>query len=198
MPSLRSNRYVETMGDDDKAWVSDLVTALRVRPGTKVTVSEDFDPTYKADFIAERDRDALLTESVQLLASYQMRLAAQGTHGVLLCLQGLDGSGKDGTIRHVMSGVNPQGVRVTSFKEPSQEENTHDYLWRHARRVPARGEIGIFNRSHYEEVLVARVHPELLDREHLPPEAEGSDVWQRRYREINEWERYLTDNGIRS
>ena len=197
MPSLRSNRYVETMGDDDKAWVSDLVTALRVRPGTKVAVSEDFDPTYKADFIAERDRDALLTESVQLLASYQMRLAAQGTHGVLLCLQGLDGSGKDGTIRHVMSGVNPQGVRVTSFKEPSQEENTHDYLWRHARRVPARGEIGIFNRSHYEEVLVARVHPELLDREHLPPETGGSDVWERRYREINEWERYLAGNGIR-
>jgi PPK2 family polyphosphate:nucleotide phosphotransferase len=194
--SLRCTRYVETMGDDDKAWISDLTAALCVRPGTRVTVSEDFDPTYKADFIAERDRAALLSECVQLLASYQVRLAAQRMHGVLLCLQGLDGSGKDSTIRHVMSGVNPQGVHVSSFKEPSNEENTHDYLWRHARRLPARGEIGIFNRSHYEEVLVARVHPELLDREQLPPEAKGSDVWQRRSREINEWERYLTDNGI--
>ena len=147
------------MGDDDEAWMSDLVAALRVRPGTRVTVPEDFDPTYKTDFIAKRDREALLSESVQLLASYQTRLAAQGTHGVLLCLQGLDGSGKDSTIRHVMSGVNPQGVHVSSFKEPSNEENTHDYLWRHARRLPARGEIGIFNRSHYEEVLVVRVHP---------------------------------------
>src|ERR1700691_5150415 len=185
------------MGDRGEAWISDLVAALRVRPGTKVTVPEDFDPTHKADFIERKDRAALLSESVQLLASYQTRLAAQSTHGVLLCLQGLDGSGKDGTIRHVMSGVNPQGVHVTSFKVPSDEEKTHDYLWRHARRLPARGEIGIFNRSHYEEVLVVRVHPELLDHEQLPPEAKGDHVWQRRYREINDWERYLADNGIR-
>jgi PPK2 family polyphosphate:nucleotide phosphotransferase len=184
------------MGDDDEAWISDLVAALRVRPGTRVTVSEDFDPSYKADFVAKSGRALLLSETVRLLASYQTRLAAQGTHGVLLCLQGLDGSGKDSTIRHVMSGVNPQGVHVSSFKEPSKEENTHDYLWRHARRLPARGEIGIFNRSHYEEVLVARVHPEVLDREQLPPEAERNAVWQRRYREINDWERYLTGNGI--
>ncbi len=166
-------------------------------PGTSATVPKDFDPKYKADFIAKRDRAALLSEGVQLLASYQTRLAAQGTHGVLLCLQGLDGSGKDSTIRHVMSGVNPQGVHVSSFREPSKEETTHDYLWRHARRLPARGEIGIFNRSHYEEVLVVRVHPELLESEHLPPETDGTAVWQRRYREINDWERYLTDNGIR-
>jgi PPK2 family polyphosphate:nucleotide phosphotransferase len=185
------------MGDGDEVWISDLVAALRVRPGTKVTVPEDFDPAYKVDFIAKQDRAALLSVSVQLLASYQTRLAAQGTHGVLLCLQGLDGSGKDSTIRHVMSGVNPQGVHVSSFKEPSDEEKTHDYLWRHARRLPARGEIGIFNRSHYEEVLVVRVHPELLDHEQLPPEAKGDHVWQRRYREINDWERYLADNGIR-
>src|ERR1700691_6175295 len=147
------------MGDRGEAWISDLVAALRVRPGTKVTVPEDFDPAYKVDFIAKQDRAALLSASVQLLASYQTRLAAQGTHGVLLCLQGLDGSGKDSTIRHVMSGVNPQGVHVSSFKEPSDEEKTHDYLWRHARTLPARGQIGIFNRSHYEEGLVARVPP---------------------------------------
>jgi PPK2 family polyphosphate:nucleotide phosphotransferase len=96
-----------------------------------------------------------------------------------------------------MSGVNPQGVTVSSFGAPSAEELGHDYLWRHARRLPARGEIGIFNRSHYEEVLVARVHPEDLDRERLPPQARGADVWKRRYREINDWERYLTGNGIR-
>ena len=185
------------MGDDNQAWMSELVAALRVRPGARVTVPEDFDPSYQPGVIAKRDREALLSESVQLLASYQARLAAQATHGVLLCLQGIDGSGKDSTIRHVMSGVNPQGVHVTSFKEPSKEEDTHDYLWRHARMLPARGEIGIFNRSHYEEVLAARVHPEVFDREQLPPEDEGGDVWQRRYREINEWERYLTDNGIR-
>ncbi len=195
LTSLVSYRYVDDM--DDGGWISDLVGALRVRPGTTVALPEDLDPTYKPDFIAKRDRAALLSETVQLLASYQSRLAAQGTHGVLLCLQGIDGSGKDSTIRHVMSGVNPQGVQVSSFKVPSAEENTHDYLWRHARRVPARGEIGIFNRSHYEEVLVVRVHPELLDREQLPSQVEGDDVWQRRYREINEWERYLADNGIR-
>jgi PPK2 family polyphosphate:nucleotide phosphotransferase len=96
-----------------------------------------------------------------------------------------------------MSGVNPQGVHVSSFKVPSAEELGHDYLWRLNRRLPARGEIGIFNRSHYEEVLAVRVHPENLDREKLPPESRGHDVWQRRFRQINDWERYLTDNGIR-
>jgi PPK2 family polyphosphate:nucleotide phosphotransferase len=109
----------------------------------------------------------------------------------------MDASGKDSTIRHVMNGVNPQGVRVSTFKEPSAEELDHDYLWRHERRLPARGEIGIFNRSHYEEVLVVRVHPENLAREQLPPECTGPDIWNRRYREINDWERYLAGNGIR-
>ena len=116
---------------------------------------------------------------------------------MLVVLQALDAAGKDGTIRHVMSGVNPQGVAVHSFKQPSIEELDHDFLWRYARRLPARGEIGIFNRSHYEEVLVVRVHPEILDRQKLPPGAKRKrDVWQRRYRQINDWERYLTDNGI--
>src|SRR5262249_17450423 len=100
-------------------------------------------------------------------------------------------------IRHVMSGVNPQGVAVHSFKVPSEEELDHDYLWRYAQRLPSRGEITIFNRSHYEEVLVVRVHPDLLERQRLPAEAKTGDVWKRRYRQINEWERYLTDNGIR-
>src|SRR5262249_56302365 len=105
---------------------------------------------------------------VELLAEYQERLAAQNTYGVLVVLQALDAAGKDGTIRHVLSGVNPQGVDVHSFKVPSSEELDHDYLWRYAQRLPARGQITIFNRSHYEEVLVVRVHPELLKRQNLP------------------------------
>jgi PPK2 family polyphosphate:nucleotide phosphotransferase len=116
---------------------------------------------------------------------------------VLVVLQAMDAAGKDGTIRHVMSGVNPQGVSVKSFKVPSNEELDHDYLWRYAQRLPARGEIGIFNRSHYEEVVVVRVHEDLLTRQKLPKEARGPDVWKRRFREINDWERYLTDNGFR-
>jgi PPK2 family polyphosphate:nucleotide phosphotransferase len=116
---------------------------------------------------------------------------------VLLVLQALDAAGKDGTIRHVMSGVNPQGVSVHGFKVPSAEELDHDYLWRYARKLPARGEIGIFNRSHSEEVAVVRVHEQLLARQKVPASARGGDVWARRYREINEWERYLTDNGFR-
>jgi PPK2 family polyphosphate:nucleotide phosphotransferase len=114
-----------------------------------------------------------------------------------MVLQALDAAGKDGTIRHVMSGVNPQGVSVNSFKVPSSEELGHDYLWRYSKRLPARGQIGIFNRSHYEEVLVVRVHPELLERQKLPAKDRKGDVWKRRYREINEWERHLADNGFR-
>jgi PPK2 family polyphosphate:nucleotide phosphotransferase len=132
-----------------------------------------------------------------MLADYQRRLAAQDTYGVLLCLQALDAGGKDGTIRHVMSGVNPQGVHVSGFKVPSAEELDHDYLWRYARQLPERGQIGIFNRSHYEEVLVVRVHPENLDRQRLPEDAKAMGVWERRYREINDWEHYLSDNGIK-
>jgi PPK2 family polyphosphate:nucleotide phosphotransferase len=112
-------------------------------------------------------------------------------------LQALDAAGKDGTIRHVMSGVNPQGVAVHSFKVPSAEELDHDYLWRYAKRLPTRGQIAIFNRSYYEEVLVVRVHPENLDRQKLPHSARKGDVWKQRYREINDWERYLSDNGFR-
>jgi PPK2 family polyphosphate:nucleotide phosphotransferase len=133
---------------------------------------------------------------VQLLAEYQDRLAAQDTFGVLLVLQGLDAAGKDSTIKHVMSGVNPQWVAVRAFKQPSAEELNHDFLWRYQRALPDRGRIGIFNRSHYEEVLVVRVHKELLAAERIPAPARKSGVWTRRYREINDWERYLVDNGI--
>ncbi|MEU6706087.1 polyphosphate kinase 2 family protein [Streptomyces wuyuanensis] len=176
--------------------VARLIEPLRVKPGSRVDLHKDFDPRYKADLKKETGVE-LLRAGVSLLAEYQERLAAQDTFGVLLCLQALDAGGKDGTIRHVMSGVNPQGVKVSSFKVPSAEELDHDYLWRYARRLPARGDIAIFNRSHYEEVLVVRVHPENLDRQRLPRDARGPGIWDRRYREINGWERYLTDNGFK-
>ena len=185
------------MSDRRADRLAELIKPLRVKPGSKVDLARDFDPAYKADFVKKKDGAALLRAGIELLSDYQQKLAAQDTYGVLMCLQALDAGGKDGTIRHVMSGVNPQGVHVSSFKAPSAEELDHDYLWRHARRLPARGEIGIFNRSHYEEVLVTRVHPENLDREKLPQEAKGKRVWERRYREINDWERYLTGNGFK-
>jgi PPK2 family polyphosphate:nucleotide phosphotransferase len=173
------------------------IKPLRVKPGTRVDLASDFDPRYKAGVTRKKEGVEMLRAGRELLAEYQARLAAQQRHGVLMCLQSIDAGGKDGTIRHVMSGVNPQGVHVSSFKVPSAEELDHDYLWRYNARLPARGDIAIFNRSHYEEVLVVRVHPEALEREKLPEEGKGKGIWQRRYAEINDWERYLTGNGIR-
>src|SRR5437879_8273562 len=166
--------------------LEDFVAQFRVKPGKRVVLGKDFDPSFKAGVKKKKEGVALLEEGVRLLAEYQARLAAQDTWGVLVVLQALDAAGKDGTIRHVMSGVNPQGVAVRSFKVPSAEELDHDYLWRYAQQLPARGEIGIFNRSHYEEVLVVRVHPENLDRQKLPHGAKKGDVWERRFREIND------------
>jgi PPK2 family polyphosphate:nucleotide phosphotransferase len=182
--------------DDRARRIARLIKPLRVKPGSRVELAKDFDPAYKADLLRKKDGVELLQSGIAILADYQARLAAQDSHGVLICLQSLDAGGKDGTIRHVMSGVNPQGVQVSNFKVPSAEELDHDYLWRYACRLPARGNIGIFNRSHYEEVLVVRVHPENLDRQKLPEEAKRKGVWDRRYREINDWERYLSENGF--
>ncbi|MFD1534067.1 polyphosphate kinase 2 family protein [Pseudonocardia aurantiaca] len=185
------------MTDKRAKRIARLIDPLRVDPGAKVDLANDFDPGYRSDFLRKKDGVELLDTGIALLADYQARLAAEGTHGVLMCLQALDAGGKDGTIRHVMSGVNPQGVHVSGFKVPSAEELDHDYLWRYACRLPARGEIGIFNRSHYEEVLVVRVHPENLDRQKLPKASKGKNVWDRRYGEINDWERYLSHNGFK-
>jgi len=186
------------MADQRAKRIAELIGPLRVKPGTKVRLSHDFDPGYRSDLLKnKKDGSGLLQTGVEMLSEYQERLAAQDTYGVLVVLQAMDAAGKDGTIRHVMSGVNPQGVSVRSFKVPSAEELDHDYLWRYNRALPRRGDIGIFNRSHYEEVLVVRVHPENLKRQRLPKEARGKDVWERRYREINEWERHLVDNGFR-
>jgi PPK2 family polyphosphate:nucleotide phosphotransferase len=129
------------------------------------------------------------------LAEYQNRLYAQNTYALLIILQAMDAAGKDGTIKHVMSGVNPQGTQVYSFKAPSDEELDHDYLWRNFKTLPERGRIGIFNRSYYEEVLVARVHPEILDRQRIPLELKSKGIWKQRFEEINNFEKYLTQNG---
>lgn len=185
------------MADKRQKRVAEFIEPFRVKPGSKVTLGKDFDPSFKAGVKKKKKGVALLEEGVRLLAEYQARLAAENTWGVLVVLQAMDTAGKDGTVRHVMSGVNPQGVAVHSFKVPSAEELNHDFLWRYAQRLPARGEIGIFNRSHYEEVLVVRVHRENLDREKLPEAAKKGDVWRRRFREINDWERYLSENGFR-
>ncbi|MER5493474.1 polyphosphate kinase 2 family protein [Streptomyces sp. NPDC002490] len=183
------------MADKRAERIAELIAPLRVPPGTRVDLARDFDPRYKAHLKKRQGRELLRT-GVELLAEYQARLAAQNTYGVLFCLQALDAGGKDGTIRHVMSGMNPQGVQVSSFKVPSVEELDHDYLWRYTHHLPARGDIAVFNRSHYEEVLVVRVHPDVLDRQRLPPETRGKKLWKRRFRQINDWERYLTENGI--
>ncbi len=177
--------------------LADFIAPFRLKPGSDVRLSKDFDPAFEGGLKSKKDGQELLAEGIELLAEYQARLAAQNTWGVLVVLQALDAAGKDGTIRHVMSGVNPQGVTVHSFKVPSAAELDHDYLWRYSRLLPARGEIAIFNRSHYEEVLVVRVHPQNLDRENLPRRSKRGGVWKRRYREINDWERYLSDNGFR-
>jgi PPK2 family polyphosphate:nucleotide phosphotransferase len=185
------------MTDDRAERIAAFINPLRVAPGKRVDLAKDFDPAYRSGLVRKKkDGLELLQTGIALLADYQRRLAAQSTYGVLMCLQALDAGGKDGTIRHVMSGVNPQGLRVSSFKVPSAKELDHDYLWRYARRLPARGEIGIFNRSHYEEVLVVRVHPEHVLRQRLPRSTKGADIWDRRYREIDDWERYLTGNGL--
>ncbi len=135
-------------------------------------------------------------EGIALLSDMQDKLYAQSNWGLLLIFQAMDAGGKDSTIKHVMSGVNPQGVEVHSFKEPSTEEVAHDFLWRTNRCLPARGKIGIFNRSYYEEVLVVRVHPELLEKERIPDELRRDQFWKNRYEDINAFERYLTRNGV--
>ncbi len=145
--------------------------------------------------ISKKDAKKLLKEGVERLCELQERLYASNKWSVLLVFQAMDAAGKDSTIKHVMSGLNPQGVQVFSFKQPSQEELDHDFLWRIARSLPERGRIGIFNRSHYEEVLTVRVHPEFLALQHLPEALTGEDIWQRRFEDIRNFERHLAGNG---
>ncbi len=173
-----------------------VIQSFRVPPGKKISL-RDYDPADTGGLVKKKEDAAkLLQEGVQLLSEYQDKLYAQDTHALLIILQAMDAAGKDSVIKHVMSGLNPQGCQVYSFKTPSTEELDHDYLWRHFKALPARGRIGIFNRSHYEELLVVRVHPELLMRERLPAEARTKEIWKSRFEEINNFEEYLIANGI--
>jgi PPK2 family polyphosphate:nucleotide phosphotransferase len=161
-------------------------------------ILKDHDPGDMRHLNAEDKPEAkrLVEESVRMLAELQEVLYAQSTWGLLLIFQAMDAAGKDSTIRHVMSGVNPQGVDVFSFKSPSSEEMSHDCLWRTNRCLPPRGKIGIFNRSYYEEVLVVRVHPELLENQRIPDKLRGEHFWRHRFEDIQAFEHYLTRNGI--
>jgi PPK2 family polyphosphate:nucleotide phosphotransferase len=165
-----------------------------VPPGKHIRL-DDYDPGYTSHFESEDEASAKLQKDVARLAKYQDILFAQDTYALLIILQGMDTSGKDGTIRHVMSGVNPQGTQVHSFKAPSHEELSHEFLWRCMKVLPQRGLVCIFNRSYYEEVLVVRVHPELLEAQKLPATANGKKIWKNRFEDINNFERYLVRNG---
>ncbi|MFA5347853.1 MAG: polyphosphate kinase 2 family protein [Methanoregula sp.] len=178
------------------ASIKKILGSLRVTPGKKIDLRRDYDPGYTGNFMSKEDAEETLAAGIRLLAQLQDKLYAQNTYAVLIIFQALDAAGKDSTIKHVMSGVNPTGVQVTSFKVPSAEELDHDYLWRCCMALPRRGNIAIFNRSYYEEVLVVRIHKEFLDRQHLPPVLNDQDIWSRRFSEIKNFERYLTDNGI--
>jgi len=169
----------------------------RVREGAKVKLDKwptDVAKVYKS----KGDYHDMLDDHVRRLSDQQQLLYASNSHAILLIFQAMDAAGKDGVIKHVMSGVNPQGCQVFSFKHPSAIELQHDFLWRTTRNLPERGRIGIFNRSYYEEVLVVRVHPEILRNEGLPDPPEGdSKVWHDRFRSIRHLERHLTENGTR-
>jgi PPK2 family polyphosphate:nucleotide phosphotransferase len=172
-----------------------LVKPFRVTDGSRFRM-KDFDPgeTLGLHSKAEAQRD--LEEGIARLSVLQDKLYAQDRWALLLIFQAMDAAGKDSTIKHVMSGVNPQGCQVYSFKAPSSEELNHDFLWRTTRCLPERGHIGIFNRSYYEEVLVVRVHPEMLTSQRIPRALAGKDIWAQRFRDISAFEHYLARNGI--
>jgi PPK2 family polyphosphate:nucleotide phosphotransferase len=173
--------------------------SLYVKPGKKISLKKDFHTTSDGVAITKKEGEEMLQEGIINLAKMQDKLYAHDEYSVLIVLQAMDAAGKDGAIKHVMSGLNPQAVKVASFKTPSSNELDHDYFWRHYKELPARGEIGIFNRSHYENVLVTRVHPEYLLKERLPLVNSVKDVdnkfWEKRYKQINRFEKNLVENG---
>ncbi len=172
-----------------------LVHRYRLRNGKKFRL-DDWDPADTGGLDIDKEEAArMLAEGVALLSDLQGKLYAQDRWSVLLIFQAMDAAGKDSTISHVFSGLNPQGCQVTSFKAPSGEELDHDFLWRITKALPERGRIGIFNRSHYEEALVVRVHPEILRGEKLPTECVGKHIWEERFEDINAYERHLRRNG---
>ena len=175
-----------------------VVDDYRITKGKGFSLA-DYDPGDTHDLVSDRKDEAkeLLAIGVQRLAEYQDMLYAQDRWSLLLVFQAMDAAGKDSTIKHVMSGVNPQGVQVYSFKQPSAEELDHNFLWRYQRALPERGRIGIFNRSYYEEVLVLRVHEQLLAAQKLPPQLVTKRIWDERHEDIRAFERHLTRNGTR-
>jgi PPK2 family polyphosphate:nucleotide phosphotransferase len=174
-----------------------LARVFEVTKGEKFRL-KDVDPGETLDLTAEDKPEAqqVLTTGIEVLADLQDKLYAQDHWGILLIFQAMDAAGKDGAIKHVMSGINPQGCQVTSFKSPSAEDLDHDYLWRCLKALPNRGHIGIFNRSYYEETLVVRVHPEFLAHQKIPPQLVTKHIWEERFQDIRALERYLSRNGI--
>jgi len=170
-----------------------LMKRLAVPAGESVHLKR-YNPAWTGSLTQSRAK-VVLERDVKALTKQQALLYAQDTYALLVIFQAMDAAGKDGAIRHVLSGVNPQGCQVFSFKEPSAEELQHTYLWRSMKTTPERGRIGIHNRSYYEEVLIARVHKEILSAERLPEDLSGKGIWKRRFNEINDFERHLTDNG---
>jgi PPK2 family polyphosphate:nucleotide phosphotransferase len=173
--------------------LTDLAERFRIDRPDKFRIA-DADPDETLGLKKDQAKD-LLEESIERLKDLQERLWAQDHWSILIVLQAMDAAGKDSVIEHVMSGLNPQGCEVHSFKQPNEEELSHDFLWRAAKNVPQRGRIGIFNRSHYEEVLVVRVHPEYLIPQKLPAKPRGDELWQERYRSIRHFEHHLAANG---
>ncbi len=176
--------------------LKEFVERFIVKPGQEVDLEKDFDPGDTAGYEKPENASELLEESVDFLADYQEKLYAENSRGLLVILQALDAAGKDSTIEHVMSGLNPMACQVHNFKVPSTEELDHDYLWRAWKVLPARGNIAIFNRSYYEEVLVVRVHPEFLGPQRLPKRTLGEGLWKQRFAEINHVEEFLVNNGF--
>src|SRR6266567_8685878 len=172
------------------SWASKLSKPYRIDQGKNFRL-KDFDSAATAHIHSKEQAQKLLQQSIVEMTELQDKLYAEDSWGVLLIFQAMDAAGKDGVIKHVMSGVNPQGCQVYSFKAPSSEDLDHDFLWRTTRCLPERGRIGIFNRSYYEETLVVRVHPEFLEKQRLPPELVTKDIWKERFRDIRSFERYL-------
>lgn len=183
---------------DQKAFYGYL-DSLLVPPGKKISLKKDFETDHDNKSITKEEGAQLLEMGVKNLALMQDKLYAHNRHSMLIVLQAMDAAGKDSAIKHVLSGLNPQGVKVHSFKTPSKEELEHDFLWRHYKALPPRGEIGIFNRSHYENVLVTRVHPEYILNENIPGIEKVEDItpgfWEERFKQINRFEKTLSQNG---
>ncbi len=170
------------------------LTPFLLQSGRKISLA-DYDPGHTGDFPNKRAAKQKLAEDTQRLRSLQDVLYAHNRYSLLVIFQAMDAAGKDSAVKHVMSGVNPQGCQVFSFKQPSAEELDHDFMWRYAQRLPERGRIGIFNRSYYEETLVVRVHPEILKRQNIPDALKGEAIWQERFETYNQFERHLYRNG---